>query len=120
MAKSAGGACARFRSRGGRQAGEKEDRAAEMARDLGALASEWLVASEEEKASFVNSVGLVKFYELASDAQRRQLEKHLPTARWREENGLAGVRTTIAHEEASGVRALPAGDCRAERREPLH
>jgi hypothetical protein len=71
------------------------------------LLGEWLVASEEAKAKFVNEVGLVGFYNRASDAQRRQLEGHIPSERWRAENGLAGVKTTIAHEGAKGVKALP-------------
>jgi len=59
------------------------------------LTSEWLVASEEKKSEFVNSVGLVRLYELASDAERRQLEAHLPTAKRKKDNELDNVKKTI-------------------------
>jgi hypothetical protein len=72
------------------------------------LMSEWLVAADEQKSEFVNSVGLVKLYELASEAQRKQLEAHFPTARWKKDKGLEGVKTTIAHEAGEAAKALPA------------
>jgi hypothetical protein len=50
----------------------------------------------------------VRLYELASEAQRKQLEAHFPTARWKKANGLDGVKTTIAHDETA--KALPAPD----------
>jgi ParB-like chromosome segregation protein Spo0J len=69
------------------------------------LMSEWLVANEEQKSEFINSVGLVKFYDLASEAQRAQLEAHLPTMRWKKEKGLGGVKKTI---DGTASKALPA------------
>jgi hypothetical protein len=68
------------------------------------LTSEWLVATGEQKSEFVNSIGLVKFYEIASDAQRAQLEAHFPTTKWKKENGLDGVKQTI---DCTAVKALP-------------
>jgi hypothetical protein len=69
-----------------------------------ALMFEWLISSDEQKSEFVNSVGLVKLYELASEAQRKQLEAHFPTARWKKANGLDGVATTI---DGTPVKELP-------------
>jgi hypothetical protein len=57
--------------------------------------ADWSQLNDEQQSAFVNTVGLVKLYELASDAQRKQLEAHFPTTRWKKANGLEGVKTTI-------------------------